>query len=56
MATTKRKKPSGKSQKKIDGSKVQVKDLEAGKRRITGGGQIGGFSGSGFAGVVKKST
>lgn len=49
MATTKRKKSTGK--KRVKPSKVRLRDLDAKKGRVAGGGLGGG----GFSGVVKKT-
>jgi hypothetical protein len=47
----KKSKPRSKAKKKIDASKVRVRDLDASKSRILGGGfGGGGFSGGGFQG------
>ena len=50
MATTKKKKSPGK--KKIRASKVRLRDLDARKGKVAGGGQMG-YSGGGFSGVIK---
>jgi hypothetical protein len=53
MATTKKKKSP--SKKKINASKVRLRDLDAKKGKVSGGG-FGGYGGGGFSGVVKKLT
>jgi hypothetical protein len=50
MATTKKKKSPGK--KKVNPSKVRLRDLDARKGKVAGGGQMGGGF-SGFSGVIK---
>ena len=51
MATTKKKKSPGK--KKVNPSKVRLRDLDARKGKVAGGGFGGGLSGGGFSGVIK---
>jgi hypothetical protein len=52
MARTKGKKGAGKRKQKLDGSKIRLRDLDAKKGRVRGGG-FGGFGG--FAGgTIKK--
>jgi hypothetical protein len=53
MATKRKKAPAKK--KKVTTSRVRIRDLDARKGKIAGGGQMGGFSSGGFSGVVKKT-
>ncbi|HEY7675858.1 MAG TPA: hypothetical protein VIG69_02210 [Candidatus Methylomirabilis sp.] len=53
MARTKGKKPAGKRSKKIDVSKVRIRDLGAKRGKIAGGG-LGGFGGF-SGGSIKKA-
>ena len=50
MATPKKKKSQGK--KKIRASKVRLRDLDARKGKVAGGGQMG-YGTGGFSGVIK---
>ena len=56
MARAKGKKTTGKRKKRIDGSKVRLRDLDAKKGKVGGGGFAGGLGGfGGFAGGgIKK--
>jgi hypothetical protein len=49
---TKRKRAPAKK-KKVAASRVRIRDLDARKGKIAGGGQFG-YSGGGFSGVMKK--
>jgi len=52
MAATRKTKTSGR--KRIKASRVRLRDLDARKGKTTGGGMMGGMSGGGFSGVLKK--
>ena len=54
MATTTGKKTAGKRKKKIDASKVRMRDLDAKKGKIVGGGMMGGGAMGFSATVIKK--
>ena len=51
MAAKKGKKTAGKRKKSIDASKVRLRDLDAKKGKIVGGGLMGG---TGFQAVIIK--